>query len=256
VKDDTSELAKHIRGKWFEPIISRIEAFEDKIDLWEEIQSVAEPRSPEWAMQCVIKAIQPFGELAGIPFNGDFGAREVGAMVGAKASMCNAMANAHLWAQRWSADGRAKFVSIWGKDGLDHALVTWKKFATELQPEFEDIRRFAVELAMRQGWDDVEFLSGVTKGLTFMKEVRKTIRKAVTKAERDAQNRGAVYFFAVSSWETIEANREQLSWPELAQQFEEKFEYQIGIDEDAFKKILQRCGLRIGKPGRRIPVGR
>jgi len=254
MKDDVSELAKHIRGKWFEPIIERIEAFENKIDFWRELQTVTEPRSPEWAVQCVIKAIRPFADQTGVPLNGKFGAHEVGAMVGAKSSICKAMAKSHLDAQRWSEDAKARFVAVWGQDGLNHALLTWERFATELQPEFDDVRRFAVELAMQQGWDDVQFHTGIVKGLNFMSEVRKKIRKAVSKAEQDAQNRGAVYLFAVSSWEAIEANKEDLSWPELAQQFDEEFDYKIGIDEDAFKKILQRCGLRVGKPGRKIPV--
>ena len=85
-----------------------------------------------------------------------------------------------------------------------------------------------------------------------MRELRKTVRKAATKAERDAQSRGAVYVFAATGLEAIEANRKELSWPELSEAFSEACKYQVPIDEDTFKKILQRCGLRIGKPGRPV----
>jgi hypothetical protein len=92
------------------------------------------------------------------------------------------------------------------------------------------------------------------KGLTLMQELRKTVRKAVKKAEQDAQNRAAVYFFAMTASEAIEANRKDISWPELNEAFNETFDYKVPIDEDAFKKILQRCGLQVGKPGRKIPL--
>lgn len=252
--NDRADLAEHIRGKWFEPITERLEAFENNIALFPEFEAITEADSAEWAVQCAIKAIKPFGNLLGMPFDGQFGAQQVGAMVGAKASICSAMANSHVYAQRWSKDDRKKFIRVWGDEALREALVTWERFASVLRPEFDGVRRFAVNLAMRQGLEDIDFHRGLTKGLTFMLEVRKTIRKAITKAERDTQNRTAVYFFAVSAWEAIEANREELSWPELAEGCNEAFDHKIGVDEDTFKKILQRCGLGIGKAGRRIPI--
>ena len=252
---EKADLMEHIEGKWFKPIADRLQAFEDSSEVFAEFGDVAKPHSPEWAVQGVIKAIKPFGEMMGMPMRGVFEAQQIGAMVGAKASVCRAMAEAHTVAQGWSPESRKKFVSICGLEGTKYAESTWRTFSERLHPECEEIRRFAVATAMQQSYlEDLEFLRGLTKGLTLMQELRKTIRKAITKAERDAQSRTAVYFFAAVKCEAIEAKRRELSWPELAEGFDKAFKYQIPIDEDAFKKILQRCGLGVGKPGRRIPI--
>ena len=249
------DLMAHIQTEWFAPIIERVEDFEDEADVFESALTVAEPQSADWAVQCVSKTIKPFGDLTGMPFDGQFESRHVGALVGAKSSICAAMADSHRISQQWKAESWQKLVDLGGEEAVADAKRTWKRFAESLQPKFEKIRGFAVGLAMRQSYqEDIEFHRGLAKGLTFMRELRKTVRRAVTKAERDAQNRGAVYVFAASEWETIEANRKNLSWPELSQAFNEAFNYQVPIDEDTFKKILQRCGLRIGKAGRRVEV--
>jgi hypothetical protein len=246
-----SDLADDVRGKWFEPILNRIEAFENTLEGFEDILSATEPGSPEWAVQCVVKSVKPFGKVMGMPFDGTFTAENVGALIGAKASICTAMAASHKIAQDWTPDTRAKFVDAWGTKETRKAEISWKAFAEKLQPAFEVIRRFAVETAMKQGYfEDINFHRGLAKGLTFMQELRKKVRKAVTKAERDAQNRAAVYFFAVYNAREIEAKRKDLSWPELAQNFEKAFDDKLTVAEDTLKKILQRCGLTVGKPGR------
>jgi hypothetical protein len=253
--NEAADLSEFVRGKWYEPIIRRIERFEESADVFDEFTAVVEPNSPEWALQCALKGIKPFGELAGFPFNSRFDASNVGALVGAKSSICGAMARAHEWAAAVDEDTETKIVKIFGRGGFEDAKTIWRKFSEKLHPEFEKVRRFAVHLSMKQNYlEDVNFHRGLAKGLTLMQEIRKRIRKAVSKAERDAQNRAAVYFFGVVACEMIEANRSELSWPELNQAFNESFEYKVPIDEEAFKKILQRCGLGVGKVGRRVEV--
>lgn len=247
------DLKEWVRDKWYAPIIDRIEKFENDAEILPEIAALAEEDSPEWAFQCAIKVMRPFGKLVGIPFDGEFDAKQVGAIIGSKASICKAMSDNHRGAAQWNAKARRKFEDIWGEEATNYALQTWARFAEKLQPGFEEIRRFAVNLAMNQDYfEDVAFHTGLHNGLTFMLEVRKTIRKAVTKAERDAQKRAAVYLFGVCAAEAIDANREGLSWPDLSEEFNAAFEYDVELDEDTFKKILQRCGLHVGKRGRKV----
>jgi len=252
---ESGDLVAHVRTLWFAPVIDLIEEFENNAQLYAEIASIAEPHSAEWAVQCVIKTLKPFGVLTGMPFDGQFESRHVGALIGAKSSICTAMAESHRISQHLKPEVWQKLVEMCGEDAVKQAKATWERFAKSLTPKFEEIRRFGVEMAMRQTYqDDIDFHGGLAKGLTFMRVLRESVRKAATKAQRHAQNRAAVYMFAATEWETIDANREELSWPDLNKAFNEAFSYQVPIDEDAFKKILQRCGLRIGKPGRRVEV--
>ena len=133
---DETDLGEFVRGKWYEPITTKIEEFERDADVFFEIAAVAEPNSPDWAVQCAIKGIKPFGNLAGFPFNGSFGANNVGALVGAKSSICGAMANTHKWALGMKADVRNKFVEAFGEEDVREAEVVWRRFAEKLHPEF------------------------------------------------------------------------------------------------------------------------
>src|SRR5947207_1107484 len=79
---ESMDLMAHIQTEWFAPIIERVEDFEDEADVFESALTVAEPQSADWAVQCVIKTIKPFGDLTGMPFDGQFESRHVGARVG------------------------------------------------------------------------------------------------------------------------------------------------------------------------------
>src|SRR5438128_724090 len=65
---DDTDLGEFVRGKWYEPITSKIEEFEESgADVFPEVAAIAEPNSPEWAVQCAIKGMKPFGNLVGVP---------------------------------------------------------------------------------------------------------------------------------------------------------------------------------------------
>jgi hypothetical protein len=256
---EASDLTEFVKDKWFLPITVRIEEFEDHADVFEEFASVTEPGSAEWAVQCLIKGIRPFAAFGGFPLNGRFSARNIGAMIGSKAAICSAMRKAYDWSNAWSEETRGQLVKIWGAEEVEEAIRIWKRFADRLHPEFEKVRKFSVNLAMRQTYfEDLEFQMGLSKGMSLIDELRKSIQKAVkaaTKAQRDAVNRAGVYLFAIENWAIIEKEKEQLSWPKLAEEFQKQTQYSLPIDEETFKKILQRCGLRgVGKAGRRVEV--
>src|SRR5438128_2648594 len=95
---DDGDLVEFVRGKWYGPITIKIKEFESGANVFPEVCAIGEPNSAEWAVQCAIKGIKPFADFTGLPFDGQFGADNVGAMVGAKSSICAAMARAHEWA--------------------------------------------------------------------------------------------------------------------------------------------------------------
>ena len=83
--------------------------------------------------------------------------------------------------------------------------------------------------------------------------VRAKVKPARTKREKDAAKRMVVHFFAALIGEAVEQDKSDLSWPEFHQLFMEATDYQVDIDEDTFKKILSRKGLKgVGKAGRPV----
>ncbi len=132
---------------------------------------------------------------------------------------------------------------------IEYAQRTWKRFADKLHPEFEAIRKFAVTEAAKQSYlEDLQFITGLQKGMTLMVELRKTIRKAVTKSWNSTPRNGWRFIcLRCANGRLSKRGRGEFSWPELSEAFSEAFDHRIEIDEDAFKKILQRCGLGVGK---------
>jgi len=188
------ELEDLIRGKWFEPIIRDLESFEDNAEVFEEATAVAEPNSPDWGIKCVLKATKPFAQHLGWPIDGKFTARNVGAMLGAKVSISSGMVNSYRWSQTWKPEIRTKLVEFWGKDDVEGALKTWKKFSDCLHPKIQTIRRKALTIAAKQTLlEDLEFSAGIAKGLSLLPELQKLAKKS-TKAAVRAHKRGAVIY--------------------------------------------------------------
>src|SRR5436190_3402289 len=129
---ESMDLMAHIQTEWFAPIIERVEDFEDEADVFESALTVAEPQSADWAVQCVIKTIKPFGSVTGMPFDGQFESRHVGALIGAKSSICSAMASSHRIAQHLKPEVSQNCIECWGEDAMKQAKRIWQRFAKVL----------------------------------------------------------------------------------------------------------------------------
>jgi hypothetical protein len=159
---------------------------------------------------------------------------------------------AYTWSLSWSVRDRQVLVERFGESEVADAQDIWKQFAESVTPDFEDIQKDSLLLSLKQPFaEQIDFHQGLAKGLRFLAELRKRMQPVHTKRHKDAQARINVYAFALLNWELIEEHRRSLTWMDLTDAFDEFFEHQISIDEETFKKILQRCGLRgIGSVGR------
>jgi len=239
-----------LKEKWFFPITLRLESFENASDVFGEIGSITLPESPDWMVQCVWRQMGSFREVSGLERLDRLRARHVGAMVGSKASICKRLAGGNLWFNQLPSKRQNQLEKLFGPEAISDARITWSKFAAEIQPEFKKLRTFALNLAGAQEMtEQVQFYQGFTKGLTFMNRVSELERKR-TKRGADYGRRSVVCLFAIEHWELIEAAKKDISWADLVNRFDEEYGEHIEIDEETFKKILQRSGLSVGKVGR------
>jgi hypothetical protein len=239
-----------LEEKWFFPIALRLQSFENNSDIFGEFGSITLPESPDWMVQCAWKQMSPYQEVSGMERSDRIRTRHIGAMVGSKASICKRLAGGNLWFNMLPAKRQKQLEDLFGAEGIAEAKVTWSKFATEIQPEFKKLRTFAVNLVARQEMaEQVQFYQGFTKGLTFMDRVSEVARKT-NKRGTDYNRRSLVSLFAIEHWELIEAAKRDISWWDLVSAFDEQYGKYVEIDEETFKKILQRSGLRVGKVGR------
>ena len=102
--------------------------------------------------------------------------------------------------------------------------------------------------------EQVQFFQGFTKGLTFMDRVSEVARKT-NKRGADYSRRSLVLHFAIEHLDLIEAAKTDISWSDLVSAFDEQYGKYVEIDEETFKKVLQRSGLRVGKVGHPPRVG-
>jgi hypothetical protein len=247
---DQRERLKLLKEKWFFPIAVRIEAFENASDIFGEFARITLPESPDWVIQCAWRQMAPFREVAGIETPDGIRTRHVGAMVGSKASICKRLAGGNLWFNRLPSKRQNELEKLFGAEAISEARATWSKFATEIQPEFKKLRRFALNLtAAQEMTEQVQFFQGFSKGLTLMDRVSELAWKK-TKRGSEYGRRSVVCLFAIEHGEIIEAAKRDISWADLISRFDEEYGEGVEIDEDTFKKILQRSGLSVGKVGR------
>jgi hypothetical protein len=244
-----------LKEKWFFPIALRLESFEEESDIFRQIGSITLPDSPDWVVQFAWKQMSPYREVSGIERLDRIRSRHIGAMVGCKASICKRLAGGNVWFNLLPHKRQKQLEEIFGAEAIADAKVTWSKFATEIQPEFKKLRTFALSLVARQEMiEQMQFFQGFTKGLAFMDRVSEVARKT-NKRGSDYTRRSMVLLFAIEHWELIEQAKRDISWSDLVSAFDEQYGKYVEIDEETFKKILQRSGLRVGKVGHPLRVG-
>jgi hypothetical protein len=249
--DNFSEESNPLRGFWFYPITNKIREFEESSDVFEIFASMAEPESPDWIVQCTWSQMTKYRESAGTIRHDRIRARHVGAMVGAKTSICERLAAGNLWFNKLPRKTQDKFIEIFGEEEVAAAKIIWSEFEHRLRADFRAVRKFASDLAMSQPlWEQVQFHQGTVNGLRFMDEVSAACRKE-NKQAVNARKRHLVCLFAIEHRDLINAARNDLKWSDLVDGFEQTiYGRHVEIDEQTFKKILQRSGLRVGAVGR------
>ena len=242
--------AEPLAGKWFFPITQRIELFENQSDVFQEFGEMTQPSSPDWMVQCAWTQMKPYREMSGLEQLDRIRARHVGAMIGSKASMCKRLAGGNLSFNKLSNKRQRKLQEVLGQEAVGKAKAIWARFATEIQPEFQKLRRFAMDVAACEDmYEQIQFHQGIANGLGFMDRIAQSTR-STSKRDADHRRRSVVCMFAIEHWEIIEAAKKDISWSDLVDQFDCEYGEHIVIDEETFKKILQRSGLTIGKVGR------
>ena len=239
-----------LADKWFFPIVERLEAFEHECNVFPEYESITMPASPDWMVQCAWAQMKPYREVSGMEQLDRIRARNIGAMIGAKASMCKRFAGGNLRFNQLPIKRQRQLEDWFGAEAVAEAKEIWTRFAIEIQPAFKKVRRFALDLASAQEMlEQIQFHQGLASGLGFMARISKTAGQT-SKREADHSRRSVVCMFAVEHWEIIEAARKDISWGDLVGQFDKEYGEHVEIDEETFKKILQRSGLTVGKVGR------
>lgn len=236
-----------LKNRWFYPITRRIEELENTTDVFSRFGSITLPESPDWVVRCIWGQVGPYREMAVIERYDRIRARNVGAMLGAKAALGDRLARGNLWFAQLSSKRQAEFEKLFGGEAVSDAKRTWTRFAVEIQPELKRLRRSAAELVMKQEtFEQMQFHQGVAKGLTILDELRKLARRQ-NKRGLEYQRRSLICAFAVEHWEVIEAAKKDIAWSDVVEGFVREFGE---VDEETFKKMLQRSGLRVGRVGR------
>lgn len=247
---------------WFDPVLDRLEALEAASCVFKDVYEGLSDEAPEWVAKCLYNGVTPFRKFLGLDnFADGMTAKRFGTIVGNKVSLCQAMANTHVLFQMFSAKQLKQIEDAWGKEELSFARSIYEFFAKEVKSKADKLRRAAAELAASQSTEQhIDYMLGYVLGVRMMEQARKAAQKALQnrndKRERDSNIRAQVHWFAVSNWKEIEANRRTLTWMQLTEKFDRETGQKFEVDEETFKKILQRASLTIGKSSKPMSKGR
>ena len=242
--------------KWFWPILGRLDAFEGELlAVMPFLGPALSDDSPDWSVMCLLDVARADSDVNGFCDARKIGARDLGRIVGAKFSLSDAMAKSLAeWDSVTPEQAAALETAMKHPGYVAECREIARKFAEELTPELIGIKRSAIELAIKaSGTEEIEYLIGYTEGAKFMDRVRAKVKPARTKRQKDVAKRLIVHFFAALIGEAVEQDKSDLSWPAFHQLFMEATDYQVDIDEETFKKMLSRKGLKgVGKAGRPV----
>jgi hypothetical protein len=254
---DLDAIEELLGGKWFWPILVRLDEFEGKLlEVMPFMGPVLDDDSPDWSFRCIQYVIQKDGDVNGYCDARKMGARDVGRLVSAKFSLCEAMSKSKVQWDSLTPEQVTQVDEFFKEPGfVAECRELTRRFAEELTPEILGIKRASIALAIDAGgMEEVDYLSGYVQGAAFLDRVRSKYKPARTKRQKDAANRLIVLFFAGLIGQVVDESKGELSWPELHQQFLEAFDHKIEIEEETFKKILSRKGLKgVGRAGRPVP---
>ena len=247
---------------WYQPIWERVEKLENDCDLFEDIAEGLADDGPDFVWKCLFSSVTPIRKNFGMDrFRDGIDTKRVGAVVGCKVSLCDGMANTHRLFEMFSAKQLKEIEDAWGSEALVYARKVWKRFAEKFKPQADELRRFALELVRDRGVEEeIKYMMGYVNGARMIAEVGKRFRSLMkkdrSKRERDFVAHNAVLMFAVTNWKWIEENRRKLTWMKLTEMFDKETNNEIDIDEETFKKILQRASLTVGKSSKPMSKGR
>jgi hypothetical protein len=247
---------------WFDPILERLEEFENSTNIFPEIAEGLSEAGPEWVAMCLYRSITDFRPFLGFEnISEGLNARRVGAFVGCKISFSASMAKMHDRVRMLSSKQRERLEDACGAEEWLGMCEIWREYAEKINPRAKDLRRFATELSHDQATDELtQYGMGYNSGLKIIAALAKSLRRArqrqKTKRDKDWMVRSQVLLFAVTNWRTIQENRKKVTWTQLADQYEEATNYEYSVDEETFKKILQRAELTIGNASRRMSKAR
>jgi hypothetical protein len=258
-------------GKWFWPILCLLNEFEGRLlEVIPFMEPVLRDDSPDWSFRCVQDVALKDGDFNGVCEPKKLNARAIGRMVGSKVALCDSYAAWHVFWKWLTPERVPEFVAEVLKHlppdhapEIDAAYVTefveestelTRKFSEKLTPRMQSIKKEALSIVADEGgMEEVDFFQGFVQGTKLLTRVADRMKPTENKRKKDTRNRDTVFLFAALFGAEIDEIKGDSSWPELHEAFMKAFDYKGEMDEDTFKKILSRKGLKgVGGPGKRV----
>ena len=248
--------AKALLGdKWFWPVLEELEIFQSATaQVIPGAQEVLADDTPHWALLSAMACGKELADITGFDELQNLNARKIGMIVGSQLSLCEAYERSYLVFSTLRPEAIRKIDGVWWPGFCNECAEFTRNFAERFTPAFRGIWRKVIILSQEAGTKEhVDYCLGFARGSEFVAKVLEKMRNPPKhKRGKDAQARNCVYYYAMCCGREIDAEKGNLSWPELHQGFLEFYDHKVEIDEFAFKKILFLEGLKgVGNAGRR-----
>jgi hypothetical protein len=256
-RNDLASVESVLGGKWFWPILSQLDELEGRLlKVFPFMAPVLSDNAPEWSFQCLSDVAFADAKINGACDARGMGAREIGRMVGSKFALCETFARAHQIFKAYSAEQLASLEEKWEAEPgfLAECIELYREFADDLAPRMREIKKKALLLVAEQGLkEEVDYFQGFPQGAESVKVMFGRLKLPKNKRQVEHRTRMCVYFFAIVHGVEIDGVKRDASWPELYEAFMEFVNHEIDLDEETFKKLLARKGLKgVGKAGRPV----
>jgi hypothetical protein len=247
-------------GKWFASIFDDLERLQQEvIDVAPQLGVFFKDDTAEWAFNCLAKPGLKDAGWTVLDIIKGVNAIAIGKILGGYWSMAELLTKLHE-ASKTLTPEFAERLDAAISQGITKLACNFLNEASDwFPPRLFAIKRRAFDLATKQGGsEEREFLEGYNIGAGYVDELGRRVKplldKTAGKAMLDDRNRNWVYLFALLNWQEIEGCKEESGWEGLHEKFKAfcKYDLELEMDEETFKKILQRVGLQdVGKRGKK-----